>query len=56
MSDAIKAVLWDFGGVITSSPFEAFNKFELSNNLPKDIIRSINSENPNKLIDDIINI
>ncbi len=42
-----KAIIWDFGGVITSSPFEAFNKFELSNNLPKDIIRSINSENPN---------
>ena len=40
-----KAIIWDFGGVITSSPFEAFNKFELSNNLPKDIIRSINSEN-----------
>ena len=41
-----KAIIWDFGGVITSSPFEAFNKFELSNNLPKDIIRTINSENP----------
>tara|TARA_B000000565_G_scaffold64157_1_gene43023 strand:- start:2586 stop:3212 length:627 start_codon:yes stop_codon:yes gene_type:complete len=41
-----KAVIWDFGGVITSSPFEAFNKFELDNNLPKDIIRKINSENP----------
>ena len=40
-----KAVIWDFGGVITSSPFEAFNKFELDNNLPKDIIRTINSEN-----------
>lgn len=41
-----KAVIWDFGGVITSSPFDAFNKFELDNNLPKDIIRTINSENP----------
>ena len=41
-----KAIIWDFGGVITSSPFESFNKFELSNNLPKDIIRTINSENP----------
>ena len=41
-----KAIIWDFGGVITSSPFETFNKFELSNNLPKDIIRTINSENP----------
>ncbi len=41
-----KAVLWDFGGVITSSPFEAFNRFEAANNLPVDIIRSINATNP----------
>ena len=41
-----KAILWDFGGVITSSPFEAFNNFEETNGLPKDIIRTINSENP----------
>ena len=40
-----KAVIWDFGGVITSSPFEAFNNFEKENNLPMDIIRTINSEN-----------
>ena len=24
----IKAVFWDFGGVITSSPFESFNRYE----------------------------
>jgi len=41
-----KAVLWDFGGVITSSPFEAFNRFESANNLPQDFIRSINAINP----------
>tara|TARA_Y100000389_G_scaffold45082_1_gene39868 strand:- start:2345 stop:2971 length:627 start_codon:yes stop_codon:yes gene_type:complete len=41
-----KAIIWDFGGVITSSPFEAFNNFENQNNLPLDIIRKINSENP----------
>ena len=41
-----KAIIWDFGGVITSSPFEAFNEFEEVNGLPKDIIRTINSENP----------
>ena len=40
-----KAIIWDFGGVITSSPFEAFNEFEEANGLPKDIIRTINSEN-----------
>ena len=31
-----KAVLWDFGGVMTSSPFEAFNRFEQAENLPFD--------------------
>lgn len=42
----IKAVLWDFGGVITTSPFEAFNRFERDNDLPPDIIRRINATNP----------
>ncbi|MBT4523079.1 MAG: HAD-IA family hydrolase [Halieaceae bacterium] len=42
----IKAVLWDFGGVITSSPFEAFNRYELSNDIPRDFIRSVNATNP----------
>ena len=41
-----KAVLWDFGGVMTSSPFEAFNRFERAENLPVDVIRSINATNP----------
>ncbi len=39
------SVFWDFGGVITSSPFEAFSNFELNNNLPKDFIRKVNSTN-----------
>tara|TARA_B100000902_G_scaffold96209_1_gene98885 strand:- start:398 stop:1039 length:642 start_codon:yes stop_codon:yes gene_type:complete len=42
----IKAVFWDFGGVITSSPFEAFNKFEKDNSLPVDFLRLVNSTNP----------
>ena len=42
----IKAVFWDFGGVITSSPFESFNRFEKENDLPKDFLRSVNSSNP----------
>ena len=41
-----KAVLWDFGGVITTSPFEAFNRYEAENGLPKDFIRGINATNP----------
>lgn len=41
-----KAVIWDFGGVITSSPFEAFNRYEAANNLPENFIRMINTQNP----------
>jgi len=43
----IRAVFWDFGGVITTSPFDSFNIYEESYNLPKDLIRTINSTNPN---------
>lgn len=42
----VHAVLWDFGGVFTSSPFEAFNHFEQAHGLPKDFIRTVNSTNP----------
>ena len=42
----ISAVLWDFGGVITSSPSEAFNRYESTNKLPIDFIRSVNATNP----------
>ena len=41
-----KAVLWDFGGVVTSSPFEAFNRYEKERGLPADFLRSINATNP----------
>jgi len=41
-----KAVLWDFGGVILSSPFEAFNHYEAAQGLPADFIRSVNATNP----------
>ena len=46
MTQQIQAVIWDFGGVITSSPFEAFNRYERAHNLPIDFIRSINARNP----------
>jgi putative hydrolase of the HAD superfamily len=42
----IRAVLWDFGGVILSSPFDAFSKYEGENALPPGLIRSINATNP----------
>src|SRR6476619_8042179 len=41
-----KAVLWDFGGVILSSPFEAFNRYEEEHGLPKDFLRTVNATNP----------
>ena len=42
----IEAVLFDFGGVILSSPFEAFAEYEAEIGLPPDTIRKINSTNP----------
>lgn len=42
----LRAVLWDFGGVILSSPFEAFNRYEDANGLPRDIIRRVNATDP----------
>jgi putative hydrolase of the HAD superfamily len=46
MSSSIQAVIWDFGGVLTSSPFEAFSRYEAENLLPADFIRGVNSVNP----------
>jgi len=42
---AIEAVIFDFGGVLTSSPFEAFSRFETERGLPIDIIRRTNAAN-----------
>jgi putative hydrolase of the HAD superfamily len=42
----VEAVIWDFGGVFTSSPFEAFNRYERARGLPSNLIRSINATNP----------
>jgi putative hydrolase of the HAD superfamily len=41
----IEAVIWDFGGVLTTSPFEAFARFEAERGLPADIIRRTNAAN-----------
>jgi len=42
---AVEAVIWDFGGVFTSSPFEAFNRYEAAKGVPKDLIRRVNATN-----------
>ncbi|MEW4468270.1 HAD-IA family hydrolase [Parasphingorhabdus sp. JC815] len=39
-------VIFDFGGVITSSPFDAFNRLEEKRGVPKHSVRKINSTNP----------
>ena len=43
---ALEAVIWDFGGVFTGSPFEAFNAYEAAHGLPRDFIRGVNATNP----------
>ena len=42
----IEAVLFDFGGVILTSPFDAFAAYEAEAGLPPDTVRRINSTNP----------
>ncbi len=39
-------VFWDFGGVVTTSPFEAFRRYEDEAGLPRDLIRTINATDP----------
>ena len=39
-------VIFDFGGVITASPFEAFNRLEEERGLPRDLVRRINAADP----------
>src|ERR1700693_511627 len=41
----VEAVIWDFGGVLTSSPFQAFARFETDRGLPANIIRRTNAAN-----------
>lgn len=42
----ITTVIFDFGGVITASPFEAFNRLEEERGLPRDFVRRVNATNP----------
>ena len=42
----IRAALFDFGGVILSSPFDAFARYEADNGLPEGFIRGLNATNP----------
>jgi putative hydrolase of the HAD superfamily len=42
----IRAALFDFGGVILSSPFEAFSRYERESGLPDGFLRRLNATNP----------
>jgi putative hydrolase of the HAD superfamily len=42
----IEAVIFDFGGVLTTSPFEAFARFEAERALPAGLLRRVNAANP----------
>ena len=46
MTGKIRAALFDFGGVILSSPFDAFASYEREAGLPEGLIRKLNSTNP----------
>lgn len=46
ISTTFSTVIFDFGGVITSSPFEAFNRLERENGLPLNFVRGVNAVNP----------
>ncbi|MCA8929139.1 MAG: HAD-IA family hydrolase [Alphaproteobacteria bacterium] len=46
MPGPFSAVLWDFGGVILSSPFDAFARYEAEIGLPDGFIRRLNATNP----------
>ncbi|MHB8244456.1 MAG: HAD-IA family hydrolase [Acidimicrobiales bacterium] len=39
----VRAVLFDFGGVLCASPFDAFGRYEQAHGLPAGFIRSLNA-------------
>ena len=46
MTSPIRAALFDFGGVILSSPFEAFARYEAEHGLPPGFLRRVNATDP----------
>jgi putative hydrolase of the HAD superfamily len=43
---SVRAVIFDFGGVILTSPFEAFARYESANGLPDGFLRRLNATDP----------
>lgn len=42
----VTAALFDFGGVVLSSPFEAFARYEVDHGLPPRFLRTVNATDP----------
>jgi putative hydrolase of the HAD superfamily len=42
----VRAVIFDFGGVVLTSPFEAFARYEADNDLPPGFLRRLNATDP----------
>jgi putative hydrolase of the HAD superfamily len=42
----LRAVMFDFGGVVSTSPFEAFAHLEAERGVPAGFIRTVNATNP----------
>jgi putative hydrolase of the HAD superfamily len=43
---SVRAVIFDFGGVVVSSPFEAFARYEAATGLPVGFLRRLNATDP----------
>jgi putative hydrolase of the HAD superfamily len=46
VNTSVRAVLFDFGGVVSESPFLAFHRFERQRGLPEGFLQRINRNNP----------
>lgn len=44
----LRAVLFDFGGVLSTSPFDAFDRYERDHGLPVGFLRSVNATDPDE--------
>ena len=42
----VRAVIFDFGGVVLTSPFDAFARYEADNGLPPGFLRQLNATDP----------
>src|SRR5262245_8303370 len=43
---SVRAVIFDVGGVLVTSPFDAFTRYEAANGLPEGLLRRLHATNP----------